>query len=274
MDSTQHEKAIRFQALHAAPGVFLIPNPWDTLSARILTGLGFSALATSSAAAAAVEGRRDHGLSREESLSHARAIVNATTLPVSADLGIGFGDRPEAVAETVRQAAVAGLVGCTIEDSTGDPAHPLYDEQLAVERIAAGAEAARTLPFPFLLTARAHNFLYASPKLEDTIRRLQAFEKAGAQVLFAPGLPDVAAVRTVCSTTSRPFNFMAGLPGKSFPVTELAAAGVKRISFATSLYRAAMTGLIDAALEARDAGAFGFVDRGKTTAQLNELMGI
>src|SRR6185312_14247926 len=136
MDSTQHEKAIRFRALHDAPGVFLIPNPWDTLSARILTGLGFSALATSSAAAAAVQGRRDHGLNREESLAHARAIVNATTLPVSADLGIGFGDKPEAVAETVRQAAAVGLVGCTIEDSTGDAAHPLYDEQLAVERIA------------------------------------------------------------------------------------------------------------------------------------------
>ena len=274
MDSTQHEKAIRFRALHEAPGVFLIPNPWDTLSARILTGLGFSALATSSAAAAAVQGRRDHGLNREESLAHARAIVNATTLPVSADLGIGFGDKPEAVAETVRQAAAVGLVGCTIEDSTGDAAHPLYDEQLAVERIAAGAEAAGALPFPFLLTARAHNFLYDSPKLDDTIRRLQAFEKAGAQVLFAPGLPDVATVRTVCSAISRPFNFMSGLPGKSFPVDELAAAGVKRISLATSLYRAAMTGLIDAALEAKDVGTFGFVDRGKTTAQLNELMGI
>jgi 2-methylisocitrate lyase-like PEP mutase family enzyme len=274
MDSTQHEKAIRFQALHEAPGVFLIPNPWDKLSARILTGLGFSALATSSAAAAAVEGRRDHGLSREESMAHARAIVNATTLPVSADLGIGFGDKPEAVAETVRQAAAAGLVGCTIEDSTGDPARPLYDEPLAVERIAAGAEAARALPFPFLFTARAHNLMYASPNLDDTIRRLQAFEKAGAQVLFAPGLPDVAAVRTVCSSISKPFNFMAGLPGKSFPVPELAAAGVKRISLATSLYRAAMTGLIDAALEAKDAGTFGFVDRSKPTAQLNKLLGI
>src|SRR3569833_2186632 len=195
MDSTQHEKAIRFRALHEAPGIFLIPNPWDTLSARILTGLDFSALATSSAAAAAAEGRRDHDLNREESLAHARAIVNATTLPVSADLGIGFGDKPEAVAETVRQAAAAGLVGCTIEDSTGNAKNPLYEEQLAVERIAAGAEAAGALPFPFLLTARAHNFLNASPKLDDTIRRLQAFEKAGAQVMFAPGLPAVAAVR-------------------------------------------------------------------------------
>jgi 2-methylisocitrate lyase-like PEP mutase family enzyme len=274
MDSTQHEKAIRFRALHEAPGVFIIPNPWDTLSARILTGLGFAALATSSAAAAAVEGRKDHGLNRDESLAHARAVVEATALPVSADLGIGFGDDPKTVAETVRLAAASGLVGCTIEDATGDPAHPLYDENLAVERIAAGAEAARALPFPFLLTARAHNFLYPSPKLDDTIRRLQAFERAGAGVLFAPALPDVASVRTVCSAISKPFNFMAGIPGKSFPVDELAGAGVKRISLATSLYRAAMTGLIDAALEAKDAGQFGFVNRSKPTAELNKLLGI
>lgn len=274
MGSTQSEKAFRFRALHEAPGLFILPNPWDTLSARILAGLGFPALATSSAAAAAVGGRRDHGLTQVESLAHARLIVDATPLPVSADLGNGFGDAPEAVAETVRLAAAAGLVGCTIEDSTGNPEHPLYEESLAVERIAAAAEAARALPFPFLVAARAHNFLYSSPKLDDTIRRLQAFEAAGAHVLFAPGLPDLAAVRTVCSATSRPFNFMAGIPGKSFPAVELAAAGVKRISLATSLYRAAMTGLIDAALEVKESGAFGFLDRSKTTAQLNELMGI
>jgi len=271
---TQQEKAARFQALHAGPGCFIIPNPWDALSARALAGLGFQALATSSAASAAVFGRRDHQLTRGEALADARIIVDATNLPVSADLGKGFGDAPGVVAETVRRAAEAGLVGCTIEDSTGDSERPLYEEQLAVERIAAAAEAARALPFPFMLTARAHNFLYAAPSLDKTISRLQAFERAGADVLFAPGLPDIASVRTVCAAVSKPFNFMVGLKGKSFSVGELATAGVKRISLATSLYRAAMTGLIDAAREVKATGQFGFVDRALTTAELNELMGI
>jgi 2-methylisocitrate lyase-like PEP mutase family enzyme len=272
--ATQQEKAARFRALHDGPGAFVIPNPWDALSARILAGLGFQALATSSAASAAAIGRRDHGLTRDESLAHARMIVEATDLPVSADLGKGFGDAPEVVAETIQLAAQAGLVGCTIEDSTGHPDSPLYDEQLAVERIAAAAQAARALPFPFILTARAHNFLYAAPSLGDTIRRLQAFEKAGADVLFAPGLPDVASVRAVCNALTKPFNFMAGIKAKSFSVDELVPAGVKRISLATSLYRAAMTGLIDAAREVKDTGQFGFLDRCMTTAELNELMGI
>jgi 2-methylisocitrate lyase-like PEP mutase family enzyme len=229
-------------------------------------------LATSSAAAAAAFGRRDGGLTRDDALAHSRAIVDATDLPVSADLERGFGDRPDAVAETVRRAAEAGLVGCTIEDSTGKPDSPLYEFSLAVERIAAGAQAARALPFPFMLTARAHNFLYPAPNLEDTIRRLRAFEKAGADVLFAPGLPDVETVRTVCGAITKPFNFMVGIKGKSFSVSELAAAGVKRISLATSLYRAAMTGLLEAAREVKDAGQFGFVDRATTTAELNKLM--
>ena len=195
-------------------------------------------------------------------------------MPVSADLEDGFGDAPETVAETVRLAAEAGLCGCTIEDSTHDPAHPLYEFSLAVERIAAAAEAARGLSFPFMLTARAHNFLYANPNLDETIKRLQAYEKAGADVLFAPGLPDVESVRTVCAATSKPFNFMVGIKGKSFPVGELAAVGVRRISLATSLYRAAMTGLLDAAREAKERGTFGFVDRCATTAELNEIMGV
>lgn len=270
----QKDKAERFRALHDGPGAFVIPNPWDAASARILAGLGFQALATSSAASASAAGRRDHGLTREEAMAHSRSIVEATDLPVSADLGKGFGDAPEAVAETVRLAAEAGLVGCTIEDSSGDPARPLYDEQLAVERIAAGVEAARALPFPFLLAARAHNFLYANPRLEDTIRRLQAFEAVGAPVLFAPGLPDLASVRTVCAAVSKPFNFMAGIQGKSFAVAELASAGVRRISLATSLYRAAMTGLVNAAREVKDAGGFGFLDGCVSTAELNKLMGI
>jgi len=270
----QNEKAIRFRALHEGPGAFVIPNPWDVSSARLLAGLGFEALATSSAASANAIARRDGQLTREEALAHARIIVNATDLPVSADLEKGFGDSPEAVAETVRGAAEAGLVGCTIEDSTGNPEHPLYDEQLAVERIAAGVEAAQALSFPFMLTARAHSFLYANPNLDDTIRRLQAFEKAGAGVLFAPGLPDLASVRAVCSAVSKPFNFMAGIKGKSFSVAELAAAGVRRISLATSLYRAAMTGLLNAAREVKDDGQFGFLDHAMTTPELNQIMGI
>jgi 2-methylisocitrate lyase-like PEP mutase family enzyme len=272
MSKAQAERAARFRALHDAPGAFVIPNPWDVGSARILAGLGFQALATSSAASAGVIGKRDGSLTRKEALDHASAIVDATQLPVSADLERGFGDFPEVVADTIRHAADVGLVGCTIEDSTGQPDRPLYEEQLAIERIAAAAEAVRGLGFPFMLTARTHNFLYANPSLDDTIRRLQAFERAGADVLFAPGLPDLAAVRAVCGALSNPFNFMAGIRGRSFSVSELAAAGVKRISLATSLYRAAMTGLLNAASEVKDKGTFDFLDRSVATADLNELM--
>jgi 2-methylisocitrate lyase-like PEP mutase family enzyme len=194
MSATQQEKAARFRALHDGPGAFILPNPWDVGSARLLAGLGFSALATSSAASACAVGKRDGRLSRDEALAHAEVIVNSTDLPVSADLERGFGDRPEVVAETIRLAPEAGVVGCTIEDSTGNLASPLYELSMAVERIAAAAEAARSLDFPFVLTARAHNFLYADPDLDDTIIRLQAFEKAGADVLFAPGLPNLDAV--------------------------------------------------------------------------------
>jgi len=239
----------------------------------MLAGLGFQALATSSAASACALGKRDGGLSRDEALAHARLIVGATDLPVSADLEKGFGDAPEVVAETIRLAAEAGLVGCTIEDATGNPDSPLYDIGLAVERIAAAAQAARSLQFPFMLTARAHSLLYAEPSLDDTISRLQAFEKAGADVLFAPDLPDLTEVGAVCAAVSKPVNFMVGIKGKSFSVGELVAAGVKRISLATSLYRAAMTGLLDAAHEVKDAGQFSFVDRSVTTAELVKLMG-
>src|SRR5919205_613677 len=191
MSIAQDEKAARFRALHDGPGAFVTPNPWDIGSARILAGLGFQALATSSAASACAIGRRDGRLTRDEALAHAWVIVGATDLPVSADLENGFGDAPEAVAETIRLAAQAGLVGCTIEDATRNPERPLYDFSLAVERIAAAAEAAHALPFPFMLTARAHNLMYDNGSLEDTIGRIQAFEKAGADVLFAPGLPDL-----------------------------------------------------------------------------------
>lgn len=261
MTSTQSDKAARFRAMHAGPGAFVIANPWDPGSARALAGLGFQALATSSGAAAGVLGRRDGQLSRDEALAHARAIVLATDLPVAADLENGFGDAPAFAAETIRLAAETGLVGGSIEDSTGHKDKPLYDFNHAVERVAAAAQAARALPFPFTLTARAENFLRGNPDLDDTIKRLQAYEKAGADVLFAPLLPDLAAVRAVCGALTKPVNFMVGAKGKSFTAAELAAAGVRRISLATSLYRAAMKGLLDAAQEVKDHGTFGYVDR-------------
>lgn len=269
---TQSEKAVQFQALHEAPGTFLLPNPWDAGSARILAGLGFKALATSSGAAAATFGRRDGKLSREEALASAKAIALATELPVSADLENGFGRTPEEAATMVRLAAEAGLVGCSIEDFTGDKAQPLFELGLATERIAAAAQLAKSLPFPFMLTARAENFVRGKPDLDDTVRRLQAYERAGASVLFAPALPDLAAVRTVCAAVSKPVNFMVGVRDKSFTVAELAAAGVKRISFASSLYRAAITGLIEAASEAKQHGTFAYLEKTLTTADLYKFL--
>jgi 2-methylisocitrate lyase-like PEP mutase family enzyme len=262
--------AERFRALHAGPAALLLPNPWDAGSARILASLGFQALATSSGACAGVLGRRDGRVTRDEALAHARAVVAATDLPVSADLEKGFGDAPQDAAETIRLAAQAGLAGGSIEDATGRQDKPLFDFGHAVERVAAAAEAARAAGFA--LTARAENFLRGNPDLDDTLRRLQAFEQAGADVLFAPGLPDLAAVRTVCGALSRPFNFMAGIRGRSFSVAELEAAGVRRISFATSLYRAAMTGLMQAAREVKDHGSFGYLEHTLATPELNRFM--
>ena len=270
--TTQTEKAARFLALHHAPGAFLIANPWDAGSARILAGLGYAALATSSGASAGVYGRRDGRVSRDEALAHVRAIVDATDLPVSADLEKGFGDAPEDAAETIRLGAQAGLVGGSIEDASGDPARPLYDLNHAVARVAAAAATARALPYRFMLTARTENFLRGNPNLEDTIARLKAFEAAGADVLMAPGLPDLAAVRAVCAAVSKPVNFMAGIRGKSFSVAELEAAGVRRISLATSLYRAAMTGLIDAAREVREQGSFNYLEHTIVTPDFNAYM--
>ena len=272
MSVTQGNKAARFRELHASPGTFIIPNPWDAGSARVLAGLGFEALATSSGASAGVLGRRDGRVSRDEALAHAKAIVDATDLPVSADLEKGFGDSPDVVAETVRLAAGVGLVGCSIEDATGDPERPLYDLGQATERVTAAVEAARRLSFPFVLTARSENFLRGNPSLDDTIRRLQAFERAGADVLFAPLLPDLGAVREVCRAVSKPVNFMAGIKGKSFSVPELEKAGVKRISLATSLFRAAMTGLYEAAREVKESGSFGYVERSLGTPDLMKHM--
>src|SRR6266545_1662766 len=272
MRPSQLEKAERFRRLHEAPRAFVIPNPYDAGSARLLEGLGFEALATSSGASAGVLGRRDGTITRDEALAHAGSIVEATDVPVSADLEKGFGDAPEDAARTIRLAAAMGLVGGSIEDASGDKDKPIYDITHAVERIAAAAQAARSLDFPFMLTARAENFLHGRTDLDDTIRRLQAFEAAGADVLFAPGLPDLAAVRAVCSAVSRPVNFMVGIRGKSFTVAELAAAGVRRISLATSLYRAAMSGLLDAAREVKDKGTFGYLDHSLSTPELNGFM--
>jgi len=265
-------RAERFRSLHAGPRAFVIANPWDAGSARVLAGLGFAALATSSGAAAGVLGRRDGQITRDEALAHAKAIVDASPIPVSADLENGFGDAPEAAAETIRRAGEIGLVGGSIEDATGNPARPLYEIGHAVERVAAAVAAARALPFPFMLTARAENFLRGNPNLDDTIRRLQAFEKAGADVLFAPGLPDLAAVRAVCAALTKPVNFMAGIKGRSFSVAELEAAGVRRISLATSLFRAAMTGLVNAAREVHEQGTFGYLDDAIATPQINALL--
>ncbi|MBI3885854.1 MAG: isocitrate lyase/phosphoenolpyruvate mutase family protein [Opitutae bacterium] len=272
MNTCLIDKVRRFQELHAAPGVFLLPNPWDAGSARLLAALGFSALATSSVACAGVLGRRDGRTTRAETLAHARAIVAATELPVSADLEKGFGDDPGTVAETIALAAAAGLAGGSIEDASGDSRQPLYPVSLAVERVAAAVQAARALPVPFVLTARAENFLRGNPDLDDTIARLQAYEKAGADVLFAPGLPSLEAVRCVCAAVSKPVNFMAGLKGKSFTVAELAAAGVRRISLGPSLYRAAMGGLLGAASETLRHGTFGFLEKMPTAAELTQFL--
>ncbi len=272
MSATQLEKATRFRALHAADTAFVIANAWDGGSARILEGVGFQAIATSSSAQANTLGRRDGAGSRDEALAHCRAIVLGTNLPVSADLENGFGNSPEDCAITIASAAEDGVVGGSIEDHTGDSAHPIFDIGLAAERIVAAVEAARTCPFPFTLTARAENYLRGNPSLDDTIRRLQAYEKAGADVLFAPGLPDLDTIRTVCSAVGKPVNFMVGIRGHSFSVRELQAVGVRRISLATSLYRAAMSGLADAAREVHDHGTFGYLDRGLTSAELNGFM--
>ena len=272
MTVTQADKARQFRTLHEAPGAFVIANVWDGGSARMMAGLGFGALATSSGASAGVLGRRDGRVTRDEALAQARVICDATDLPVSADLEKGFGDAPEIAAETIRLAAEAGLVGCSIEDASGNPAAPIFEFDHATERIAAAAAAARALPFPFTLTGRTENFLRGRPELDDTIKRLKAYEAAGADALMAPGLPDLEAVRAVCAAVGKPFNFMVGIRGKSFTVAALAAAGVKRISLATSLYRAAMTGLLSAAKEVREHGTFGYIDTSLATPDMNAFL--
>lgn len=270
--STQADKGDRFSALHKGPDSFIIANAFDAGTARILTGMGFEALATSSGGFAGTLGRRDGAITRDEALTHARAVVDATDLPVSADLENGFGHEPSAAAKTVQLAAEAGLVGCSIEDFSGDKDIGFYDMDSAIARMAASADAARAVGCTFTLTARSENFIRGNPDLDDTIARLKAYEDAGADVLMAPGLPDIDAVKAVCDALSKPFNFMVGIPGKSFTVAELAGAGVRRISLATALYRAAMTAVVAAANEAKENGTFGFVDSSMPTPELASYM--
>jgi 2-methylisocitrate lyase-like PEP mutase family enzyme len=265
-------KAERFRELHEAKEPLVIANAWDAGSAKLLKGLGFQALATSSGAAAGILGRRDGSVTRSEALAHAKAIVDAVDLPVSADLENCFADDPDGAAETIAMAAGIGLAGGSIEDATGSRDRPLFDLETATARVAAAAKAARGASFPFVLTARTESFLHGQNDLGDVIRKLQAFEKAGADVLMAPGLPDLEAVRAVCVAVGKPVNFMAGISGKSFTVRELTDAGVRRISLATSLFRAAMTGVVLAATEIREQGTFDYLDRTIVTAEWNRFM--
>ncbi len=270
---TQTEKALAFQRLHARAGAFVIPNPWDAGTARLLAGLGFEALATTSAGFAFTLGRSDGAgrISRDEILANALDIVEATDLPVTADLEGGFGDAPDATAETIRRAAAVGLVGGSIEDSTGRDADPIHGFDLAVERVRAAVEAARSLPFPFTLTARAENFLHGRPDLADTIRRLQAFQEAGADVLYAPGLASLDDIAAVVHAVDRPVNVVMGLVGARFTVDQLAAVGVRRISVGGSLARAALGAFLRAAREIHDQGSFGYAADAVPHKELNGL---
>ncbi len=284
MKVSQTDKAKAFRALHklaatsgapveaSGPGTFIIPNPWDAGSARILAGLGFQALATTSSGFAFSLGRRDGAVTREEVLAHCRLIADVTDLPVAADLENCFGDDPKTVAETIRLAGATGIVGGSVEDFSGDDNRPIYDQSLAVERVAAAVEAARALPFPFTLTARAENFLHGRPNLNDTISRLQAFAKAGADVLFAPGLPNLETIKAVCAAVApHPVNVLVGIKGLSFSVADLGAAGVRRISLGGVLSRVALGALITAAQEMKE-GTFAFVDQAAPSAGIAACM--
>jgi 2-methylisocitrate lyase-like PEP mutase family enzyme len=269
---TREQKYEAFKSLHERAGAFVVPNPWNAGTAKILTALGFEALATTSAGYAFSAGRRDTTaeLTRDDILENAKSIVEATHLPVSADLQDGFGPSPETCAATIRLASGVGLAGGSIEDATGDPDNPIYDLQLAVERVAAAAETAHSRQF--LLTARAENFLYDRPNLDDTIKRLQSFAEAGADVLYAPGLPNLKAIREVCKSVSKPVNVLMGLQGATFSVEELAAAGVKRISVGGAFARAALGAFIRAAREVKDKGTFTFAAEAVSHAELTNYM--
>ena len=264
------ERAARFRALHDAEEAFVMPNPWNAGTARMLASLGYEALATTSAGFAHSIGRPDgaRAVSREEAIAHARDIVEATDLPVNGDLEGGYGDDPDDVATTIVAAAQAGLAGCSIEDSTGDPASPIYPFVLAVARIEAAVEAATSVRTPFVVTARAENFLHGKLDLEDTIRRLQAFEHAGADVVYAPGLPDLDAIRSVVAAVSVPVNAVAN---PRFTIAEIRSTGVSRISIGSGFSRATFSAFYRAAREVAEEGTFGFASDGGKTPDFNAL---
>ena len=268
--TTQLEKGLAFRALHQRTSAFIIPNPWDVGTARLLAHLGFEALATTSAGYAFSAGRPDGAVGRDETIAHVAAIAAATDLPVSADLEHGFAD-PAAVAETIRLAAKAGLVGGSIEDSTGRADAPLYELAAAADRIRAAAEAARSLPFCFTLTARAENYLVGHPDLADTISSLQAYQEAGADVLYAPGLTSKADIASVVSSVDRPVNVLMGLQGIPLNLAELSAIGVKRVSTGGALARAALGAFLRAANEMREHGTFGFTADAANHRDLNAI---
>ncbi len=268
---TQAEKGRVFRALHERNRAFIIPNPWDAGTARLLAHLGFEALATTSAGHAFSVGKRDNTIDRPEAIAHGAAIASATDLPVSADLENCFGDAPEIAAETIRLAAAAGLVGGSIEDMSRAPGHSIYEHEHAVERVRAAAEAAHGLPFPFTLTARAENYLVGRPDLGDTIKRLQAYQAAGADVLYAPGLTSKDDIAAVVRSVDRPVNVVMGLQGVQLSLAELSAIGVRRISVGSALSRAALGAFLRAAREMQEHGTFGFADEAVSYRDLNAM---
>jgi 2-methylisocitrate lyase-like PEP mutase family enzyme len=273
-DPIQLSGAAAFKALHERPGIFVVPNPWDAGSAKMLASLGFEALATTSAGLAFSLGKPDGlgAVTREETLANAKIIIAATGLPVSADLENGYGDDPEACAATILLAAGAGLAGGSIEDATGRPEDPIYSFELAVERVKAAVAAVRSLPFPWTLTARAENLIYGRPDLPDTIRRLQAFAEAGADVLFAPGLTTKEDIGTVVRAVApRPVNVVMGLNAGSFSLDELSALGVKRVSLGSSLARVAYGAFLRASAEVRQRGMFDFAKGTVSYREINDL---
>jgi 2-methylisocitrate lyase-like PEP mutase family enzyme len=268
---TQAEKGAAFAELHRRAGTFVIPNPWDVGSARLLAHLGFEALATSSAGYAFSIGKRDNAVGREAMLAHAAAVAAATDLPVSIDLENGFGDTPEIVAETIRLAAATGAAGGSIEDATERTDDPLYDRALAVERIKAAAEVVRSLPFPFMLTARAENYLVGKPDLKDTIERLQMYQEAGADVLYAPGLTNKDDIATLITSVDRPVNVLLGLKNVKLTVADMSAIGAKRISVGSGLARCALGAFLRAARDIREHGTFDFAEDAIDFRTLNSM---